>query len=234
MVSMEPDAARTDWRALLDNATALIRDAHALHDIGSFGRVRALTVLAEEELGKATAVYALFSAAWSEGNNEARDLPTESSRFHLAKYAAAYEFGAELDAFWGGGYGEHLPETEDWAEWSADDWKRWQAEKEAEALSAARIANREKQQGFYVDLDGDSLSRPDRFAEEHVGDQLVRAAQVIEMMLIKDHTRMQDLDPTRFDDTGAMQWSLLPTSHGDEWADWVARGAPGEPPEAGQ
>ncbi|MEU0217091.1 AbiV family abortive infection protein [Streptomyces sp. NPDC006265] len=37
----------------MDNASELIPDAHALLERGSFGRARSLTVLAQEELGKA-------------------------------------------------------------------------------------------------------------------------------------------------------------------------------------
>lgn len=210
---MNPSAARAYWRALLTNATSLVRDAQSLYDAGSFARVRALSVLAEEELGKATAVYDRFSHAWSEGDDEAIELPTETSRAHLAKYAAAYEFGRELDTFWGGGYEDLTPED--------DDWAGWFEKQRAQADAAARAANLDKQRGFYVDLDGDALSTPETFTAADVGDHLVRAAQVIEMMLIKDHTRMQSGDPDRFDDTGDLQWAIMPTSHGDEFAEFV-------------
>lgn len=223
---MTPSEARKYWRALLTNATGLIRDAHVLYDAGSFARVRALSVLAEEELGKATSVYDRFSRSWSDGDEEPVDLPTQQSRAHLAKYAAAYEFGRELEVFWGGSY-EFLSPPD-------DDWAGWYARQEAEAEEAARRANLDKQQALYVDLQDGTLSTPDRFTAADVGDHLVRAAQVIEMMLIKDHTRMQDGDPARFDDTGDLQWKLMPTSHGEEWADFVDRGrksGPGDDPE---
>lgn len=231
MVMMTPDAARAYWRALLTNAASLIRDAHRLYDAGSFGRVRALAVLAEEELGKATAVYEKFSHAWTEGQTEARDLPTTNARVHLTKYAAAYEFGRELSSFWGGSYEDAYPADD-------EDWSAWYAAQRRQAEEAARVANVEKQRGFYVDLDGDRVLTPERFTADDVGDELVRAAQVIEMMLIKDHTRMQSGDPARFDPTYDLQWMVMPTSHGEEFANFARRMAEGEvegqPPQTDQ
>lgn len=225
MVVMNPNAARDYWRALLENATGSIRDAQALFDIASFGRARSLAVLAEEELGKATTVYDKFADAWTTGESTPRDLPTETARHHLAKYAAAYEFGRELEAFWGGGYETQLPDGDDWQSWGATEWKSWHEDQQAKSLAAARAANADKQSGFYVDLTDEGLSTPDRFEEGDVADQLVRAARVIEMMLIKDHTRMQHLDDSRYDGTHSMQWSLMRTSHEELWIGWVQRAA---------
>ncbi|MEV6909318.1 AbiV family abortive infection protein [Amycolatopsis sp. NPDC051071] len=39
-------------KALMDNASALVADAHTLLAAGSYGRARSLRVLAQEELGK--------------------------------------------------------------------------------------------------------------------------------------------------------------------------------------
>lgn len=146
---LEPSEARAYWRALLDNATQLIADATLLHNAGSHGRARALTVLAEEELGKATSVYDLFSHSWSARRTDPMELEQRSTRDHLAKYIAAFEFGRELEMFWGGDY----PETP-----ADDDWERWYAEQRAEAEGAARTANLEKQRGFYVDLQRNDIS----------------------------------------------------------------------------
>src|SRR5699024_8552920 len=54
---LHPTTARTFWKALMDNATSLITDAHLLLEHGSFGRARSLAVLAQEELGKALWLY---------------------------------------------------------------------------------------------------------------------------------------------------------------------------------
>ena len=56
---MHPKTARRLWKALMDNASGLIADAHALLERGSYGRARSLTVLAQEELGKALWIYAV-------------------------------------------------------------------------------------------------------------------------------------------------------------------------------
>ncbi|MFD2621913.1 AbiV family abortive infection protein [Streptomyces chumphonensis] len=65
---MSPDEARAFWKALVDKATSLIADAHVLLAAESYGRARSLTVLAQEELGKALWIYAAFESAWNEGS----------------------------------------------------------------------------------------------------------------------------------------------------------------------
>jgi AbiV family abortive infection protein len=104
-----------------------------LWDAGSFGSARALTVLAEKELGRATAVYDRFSPRWSDRSVEPVELPTLSARDHLAKFRAAFEFGRELETFWGDEYPG-----------PPNDWDRWHAEQKAVAEAAARAANAEK------------------------------------------------------------------------------------------
>ncbi|MFE2541009.1 AbiV family abortive infection protein [Actinacidiphila glaucinigra] len=48
---MSPQQAPEIWKALVDNASSLIADAHTLLSAQSHGRARSLTVLAQEELG---------------------------------------------------------------------------------------------------------------------------------------------------------------------------------------
>ncbi len=47
----------------MSNASGLITDDGALLQRGSFGRARSLTVLAQEELGKALWIYETFEQA---------------------------------------------------------------------------------------------------------------------------------------------------------------------------
>ena len=49
----------------------------------------------------------------------------------------------------------------------------------------------------------------------------MRAAQVIGMMLIRDHSRMKFDTPEDYDDTGNLQWRLMPTSHPEEYDEFV-------------
>jgi hypothetical protein len=44
------------------------------------------------------------------------------------------------------------------------------------------------------------------------------AAQVIEMLLIRDHSRMKMDAVTEYDSTHAQQFRFLPTSHPADWA----------------
>ncbi|MFF3864090.1 AbiV family abortive infection protein [Streptomyces sp. NPDC002209] len=45
----------------------MIADAQTLLAAGSYGRARSLTVLAQEELGKALWVYDVFQGSWNQG-----------------------------------------------------------------------------------------------------------------------------------------------------------------------
>lgn len=67
MVELSPQHARVFWKALMDNASSLITDARVLLTAGSYGRARSLTVLAQEELGKALWIYDTFETSWSRG-----------------------------------------------------------------------------------------------------------------------------------------------------------------------
>lgn len=79
----------------MDNASGLIADAHALLRMGSFGRARSLTVLAQEELGKALWIYGTFEQSWSTGSETAQEVPRLKSdgRHHAVKYMGAFVFG---------------------------------------------------------------------------------------------------------------------------------------------
>lgn len=215
-MKLTPSAARSFWKALMDNATNLITDAHVLLKHRSFGRARSLTVLAQEELGKALWLYETFHIAWSHGDEEPRvaERLTAEGRRHAAKYMEAFVFGRELEAFWGDFDVEYEGAPLDG---TRDDWDAWFASKEAEATAAGKAANEEKMLGFYVDVDksGEVLT-PSSIEAGTIADDLQRAAQVVEMLLIKDHTRMQDLTDVPYS-THAQQHKLLSISHPDEW-----------------
>lgn len=214
MTTMTPTEARAFWKALVDNATSLIADAHVLVNAGSFGRARSLTVLAQEELGKALWIYETFERSWSEGASAplAVDELAKSGRHHVRKYARAYVFGGELDQFWGrldvDRWTPRDGETED------EMFQRWNRETD----EAAKLANSAKQSGFYVDRDSaGAITSPRDVERGSTPEDLQTAAQVIEMMLITDHTRMQQHSSTPFDSTYEQQFRLLPISHPEDW-----------------
>ncbi len=91
--------------------------------------------------------------------------------------------------------------------------------REVQAERSAREANSAKQNGFYVDRDehGQVLS-PSEIGAGTVEAALQLAAQVIEMLLIRDHTRMKREAVTAYDSTHAQQLRLLPISHPEDWA----------------
>jgi AbiV family abortive infection protein len=150
LMEMHPNTARTLWKALMDNASGLIADANALLERGSFGRARALTVLAQEELGKALWIYETFGQSWSSGADDVREVPRLSldGRRHAVKYMQAFVFGQELASFWGDYESYDLPEDQ-----SQEGWTAHFAKKRSEAEVAGKRANEEKMAGFYVDLD---------------------------------------------------------------------------------
>ncbi|MFI7493666.1 AbiV family abortive infection protein [Kocuria sp. M4R2S49] len=95
MTEMSAVEARTFWKALVDNASALISDAHVLLAAESYGRARSLTVLAQEELGKALWIYETSKQAWSEGDDTPRVVNAlkQYGRDHTKKYLEAVVFG---------------------------------------------------------------------------------------------------------------------------------------------
>ena len=224
MTAMSPPRARELWKALVDNASRLIDDARLLLANGSPGRARSLTVLAQEELGKALWIYDAFSLSWSRGDDAERtvDMLRSHSRDHVRKYMEAVVFGGQLDEFWGG-YGR-VPQPAA-GETLGDFIERRRAKAEA----AAKAANLAKQSGFYVDISADGATHtPDRCDVGDVAGDLTHAAQVVEMLLISDHTRMKHDAATPYDSTLEQQFRLLPTSHPEELAAWLDAGQPAE------
>jgi AbiV family abortive infection protein len=163
-----------------------------------------------EELGKALWVYSQFASDWSKGATAAQEFSMTTD--HVKKYMEAFVFGDELAEFWGDySEGDSMPMKE-------ADFALWLAEREKKSTLAAKQANRDKQRGFYADLgatDGDNRSI------EQFQVELTRAAQVIEMMLIKDHSRMKFDSQLPYDGTHEQQWRLMPVSHPEDFADFI-------------
>ncbi|WP_406406540.1 AbiV family abortive infection protein [Streptomyces sp. NBC_01643] len=216
MVEMNPGQARDFWKALMDNASSLVTDAQALLSAKSYGRARSLTVLAQEELGKALWIYDVFHDAWSQGGETSRTVKAlaQHGRSHTQKYLQAVVFGDELAEFWGD-Y-RAVPDLGS----GHEAWEAASKRQQEEAEAAAEEANRAKQRGFYVDRDKDgTLSSPTTIPAGTTADDLQTAARVIEMLLIRDHTRMKSDAVTPYDGTHEQQFRLLPVSHPEDWAD---------------
>lgn len=219
MATMTGPEAREFWKALMDNASRLVADARLLLDAASFGRARSLTVLAQEELGKALWIYDEFEAVWSYGAQDARTVERlrEHGRQHIQKYLEAAAFGRELAPFWGD-YSAYESRPGETPEETVTRLGSGDESRPVEAERSAREANIAKQAGFYVDRDehGHVLS-PSEIGAGTVEADLQRAAQVVEMLLIKDHTRMKHEAVTEYDSTHAQQSRLLPISHPGDW-----------------
>ncbi|MCX5318073.1 AbiV family abortive infection protein [Streptomyces sp. NBC_00154] len=214
MVEMSPGQARQFWKALMDNASSLITDAHTLLSAGSYGRARSLTVLAQEELGKALWIYNVFQNAWSRGDKTPRNVNAlaQHGRSHTKKYLQAVVFGDELAEFWGD-YSGMRDLGSDY-----ESWEEAHRQREKEAEIAAREANLAKQRGFYVDRDSDgAVHSPPAIPAGTTADDLRTAAQVIEMLLISDHSRMKSNTAVPYDSTHQQQFRLLPVSHPEDW-----------------
>jgi AbiV family abortive infection protein len=213
-MEMTPDLAREFWKALMDNAASLISDAEVLLQFESWARARSLTVLAQEELGKAIWVYEVFQVAWNIGETSPRNVTelTQHSRAHTRKYLEAFVFGDELASFWGD-YDTALGRRRD-----GESWREAAVSRAKEASAAATAANRDKQSGFYVDLTADGIVSPAQVDQGSIAQDLQTAAQVVEMLLIKDHSRMKFDATTPYDSTHAQQSRLLPIAHPEDWA----------------
>ena len=222
---MRPSEAREFWKALMDNASALIADAHVLLGVDSFGRARSLMVLAQEELGKALWIYDEFETAWSTGDETIREVSRLAvhGRSHVEKYQEAIVFGDELAFFWGDCSRLRRPDGE--------TREQNHARRQREAEGAARQANLDKQAGFYVDRsDAGVISAPTTIQQGDVEGELETAAKVVEMLLIQDHSRMKTYARTPYDSTHEQQFRLLPISHPEDWAAAPEEFRRGEPP----
>lgn len=95
------------------------------------------------------------------------------------------------------------------------------AKQRSKAETAGKRANEDKMAGLYVDLDDTdgSIRSPGDISAGTIGTDLQTAAQVVEMLLIKDHTRMKHEAKTPYDSTHEQQHRLLPTSHPEDWAE---------------
>lgn len=214
VTTMTPRDGRIFWKALMDNASALIADAHALLNAESFGRARSLTVLAQEELGKALWIYDTFESSWSTGDETPLtfDRLAQHGLDHVQKFLEAFVYGDELATFWGD-YSQidRRQKGESWEEM----WVRQKTEAEA----AAKAANIAKQMGFYVDRTKSGvITAPTDMEAGTIAGDLQVAAQVVEMLLIRDHSRMKLEAVTEYDSTHAQQFRLLPIAHPEDWA----------------
>lgn len=159
-------------------------------------------------------IYEAFSTAWNTGATQPRavDRLAKHGRDHVRKFLEAIVYGDELALFWG--------------DYSSLDQRRDGESREdarnrrrAEAETAAKEANVLKQRGFYVDRDeAGAISSPTAIEGVGVADDLQVAAQVVEMLLIRDHSRMKMDAQTDYDSTHEQQFRLLPISHPEDWA----------------
>jgi AbiV family abortive infection protein len=226
MTEMSPVRAREFWKALVDNASSLITDARTLLNASSYGRAYSLTVLAQEELGKALWIYDVFQGDWSSGADQPRtvDALAQHGRSHTKKYLEAVVFGDNLAEFWGDYSAVRATGL------SYEEWEKAHKARQREAEAAARTANLAKQRGFYVDRDEDStILSPTAIPAGTTEADLQTAARVIEMLLIKDHVRMKSA-ATPYDSTHEQQFRLLSVAHPEDWA--AATGSAG--PESEQ
>ncbi|MTB87166.1 AbiV family abortive infection protein [Aeromicrobium sp. zg-629] len=213
MSTMTASQARELWLALVDNASRLIADAHLLLK-QSPGRARSLTVLAEEELGKALWLYDEFNSLWNVGSSEQRTVERfkADGRNHARKYFEAIVFGRELAMFWGDF--SDIPGPGD-----GESIEEFQAREAVEAEKGAKAANLAKQAGFYVDVAPDgSVTSPASIEGIGVAKDLERAAKVVEMLLIRDHSRMKFEAEVPYEGTHEQQFRLLPVSHPEEFS----------------
>ena len=92
--------------------------------------------------------------------------------------------------------------------------------------STARERNVAKQAGLYVDRSDESITTPLDIPHGDLGLVIQRAAPIIEMQLIEDHTRQQDAPPgAPIDSSQELHWAILPYAHPDEYLDFVDRDA---------
>ncbi|MGW0640408.1 AbiV family abortive infection protein [Nocardia salmonicida] len=202
-VKMKPEVSRRYWRALMANVVGLIGDAQTLLAHDSTGRARSLLILAREELARANAVYNTAYLSWNKGQGVC-EFPKHHLSFstsHLSKIAATDSYSRGLGPFWGD-YTDIPPLS---------------------SLAEVDQLNSDKQAGFYV---ASAAGRGGRFGSpldvelDPVLSELQVVAQLAEMALISDHTRMRDGDQP-YDSTYDLQSELTPIAHPEEFAEFI-------------
>ncbi|MGC0367637.1 hypothetical protein ABH922_005689 [Rhodococcus sp. 27YEA15] len=90
--------------------------------------------------------------------------------------------------------------------------------------ATAKQRNLGKQAGFYVDWDGESITSPLSTTADDIADIIPRAAQVVQIHLIEDHTRQQDAaDHSLINSAEDLHWAVMPYSDPELFADFAAR-----------
>jgi AbiV family abortive infection protein len=209
-VTVSAGFAREFWRALLTNATELLEDAGALYARGSFGRARALAVLAREEIGKSSWVGELAAATWTTGEGvvELDGARVASFTWHHPKLVEAELRGIEAARFFGPAQvvdDDDLPGT-------LDEQVEMLGRFYEAVTEGARGLNLDKQSGFYVDADfaQEQTMSPGDVPSDGVAELIVETARMGEMLLVADHTRMKfEGADVPYDGTQGLQVRLL-------------------------
>ncbi|ARE38165.1 hypothetical protein A0W34_32385 (plasmid) [Rhodococcus sp. BH4] len=214
------DFARRWWKELMANTVSLVEDAAILASNDSPGRAQSLIVLAMEEFAKARWLYEAAEHEWTAplglygfeprpAGDVIVPLGLRSTRRpHAEKLQAAEQFASGLAGFW-----------------SVDLRMDYYERPDLETFTAtAKQRNLDKQAGFYVDRDGESITSPLSTTADDIADIIPRAAQVVQMHLIEDHTRQQDAeDHSLIDSAEDLHWAVMPYSDPELFADFVAR-----------
>lgn len=219
--------ARVYWRALVENAVGLIRDAATLLDT-SAGRSRSLLVLAQEQLGQSAVLYDLASAAWSSQSGDVvlSDRFVSLERMHPSKLVAAIEQDDELDSFWG----DYSREDAE-ADLDVDDYLHYLTERDARRKNEAAGFNAVKQAGFYVDRTPAGVRAPQDQERGTLPEEIRRAAGVAEMLLVRDHTRQQ-AGADGYESAQDLHAEVLPYAHPEEFLELMQRvNGDAEPPQ---
>jgi AbiV family abortive infection protein len=203
--------ARRWWRALMANATALLRDAGLLLKADSPARARSLVILSLEELAKAEALASAAHEAWNGGADVVELKPgmvTLSTR-HPEKLSASLVYGEQLAFFWSPS-SPWSAEADVYSDTSIEFNAEFFEKRKQERKAAAELLNRAKQSGFYVDRRGDVLSSPDDGQDaDAIRAELERAAGVALMHLIEDHSRMKFDSSRPYESTHDLQFALI-------------------------
>lgn len=219
--------ARRWWKSLMANAVALVEDAALLASQDSPGRAQALIVLAMEELAKARWLYEAAEHEWTAplgiygleprpaGDVVVPEGLSATRRPHAEKLQVAEQFASGLAGFW-----------------SLERRMEYYERPDLEAFTAtAKQRNLDKQAGFYVDRDGESITSPLAITCDEITSVIRRAAKVVQMHLIEDHTRQQDAsDASLIDSAEDLHWAVMPYSDPELFTDFVAR----RPPSGGE
>ncbi|MFA7267019.1 MAG: AbiV family abortive infection protein [Candidatus Nanopelagicales bacterium] len=200
-MELSPTQARLLWKSLLANASELATDVQVLLDFQRYARAQTLMIVAKEEIGKSVRLYKLFSHPWSSGDEVILEFAHPDDTY--LNMSAYFDTAEDLGPFWGDFAQFDLGEASSPGE--RDSWRGFLDAANSPESIHRHLRVTQTTEGVVVN--------PSDVVVGDLPSELTRLAEVIEMCLIVDHTRMKHESVMPYDTTIDRQEEVLRLTH---------------------